>query len=283
MNQNLKLFLYDVTFAGKRMKVAIKRLQYWSTVVAASCCFAPKGTAAPQIGRIVGKEGDVNMLRVHLKTRVRNFKGHLQIIFTPSCSKKMCWRTLAVGVVLHVQTCSTAFRSRDRWKLDKIQLVVRTLLSATLNTWPKSNHLKPMQPNPQKVHVSPLTQGIRGGIISDVSHSWNEALFLIDLRQEMFTRIKCQSGNALCGLINISGLLCFFPQEGALLLLYPTVSTIKFHHEILILLSSFFLCLQYERHKNKQHTRNFAKSVVNLVDGVSKLLKYPLTHVLLSF
>uniref|UniRef100_A0A3Q0SSQ1 ADAM metallopeptidase domain 23 n=1 Tax=Amphilophus citrinellus TaxID=61819 RepID=A0A3Q0SSQ1_AMPCI len=26
-------------------------------------------------------------------------------------------------------------------------------------------------------------------------------------------------------------------------------------------------CLQFKRHKNKQHTRNFAKSVVNLVDG----------------
>lgn len=29
--------------------------------------------------------------------------------------------------------------------------------------------------------------------------------------------------------------------------------------------------LQYKRHKTKQHTRNFAKSVVNLVDAVSKI------------
>lgn len=28
---------------------------------------------------------------------------------------------------------------------------------------------------------------------------------------------------------------------------------------------------QYKRHKSKKHTRNFAKSVVNLVDAVSKL------------
>uniref|UniRef100_A0A3Q2QEI9 ADAM metallopeptidase domain 23 n=1 Tax=Fundulus heteroclitus TaxID=8078 RepID=A0A3Q2QEI9_FUNHE len=32
----------------------------------------------------------------------------------------------------------------------------------------------------------------------------------------------------------------------------------------------FFLSPQYKRHKNKQHTRNFAKSVVNLVDGIFK-------------
>uniref|UniRef100_A0A8C5HRN5 ADAM metallopeptidase domain 23a n=1 Tax=Gouania willdenowi TaxID=441366 RepID=A0A8C5HRN5_GOUWI len=33
---------------------------------------------------------------------------------------------------------------------------------------------------------------------------------------------------------------------------------------------SVFLCLQFKRHKNKQHTKNFAKSVVNLVDGIFK-------------
>lgn len=34
----------------------------------------------------------------------------------------------------------------------------------------------------------------------------------------------------------------------------------------------FSLYLQYKRHKTKQHTRNFAKSVVNLVDAVSNPL-----------
>lgn len=34
-----------------------------------------------------------------------------------------------------------------------------------------------------------------------------------------------------------------------------------------------FACTQYKRHRTKQHTRNFAKSVVNLVDAVSKPLQ----------
>ncbi len=41
-------------------------------------------------------------------------------------------------------------------------------------------------------------------------------------------------------------------------------------------LCSFSLCLQFKRHKTKQHTKNFAKSVVNLVDAVSELSSYPL-------
>lgn len=36
-----------------------------------------------------------------------------------------------------------------------------------------------------------------------------------------------------------------------------------------------FLCgVQYKRHKAKQHTRNFAKSVVNFVDAVSNLFSW---------
>lgn len=36
-----------------------------------------------------------------------------------------------------------------------------------------------------------------------------------------------------------------------------------------------FLCgVQYKRHKTKQHTRNFAKSVVNFVDAVSNLFSW---------
>lgn len=38
-----------------------------------------------------------------------------------------------------------------------------------------------------------------------------------------------------------------------------------------MLLTLFLSRSQYKRHKSKQHTRNFAKSVVNLVDAVSKL------------
>lgn len=43
---------------------------------------------------------------------------------------------------------------------------------------------------------------------------------------------------------------------------------------------SVFLSLQYKRHKNRQHTRNFAKSVVNLVDGVSTFFSYCVTNIL---
>uniref|UniRef100_A0AAQ5XS56 ADAM metallopeptidase domain 23a n=1 Tax=Amphiprion ocellaris TaxID=80972 RepID=A0AAQ5XS56_AMPOC len=44
------------------------------------------------------------------------------------------------------------------------------------------------------------------------------------------------------------------------------------NHCSLFIFSHFFFsfCPQYKRHKNKQHTRNFAKSVVNLVDGIFK-------------
>lgn len=47
------------------------------------------------------------------------------------------------------------------------------------------------------------------------------------------------------------------------------------HHCVLFFPPPF--CLQFKRHRNKQHTRNFAKSVVNLVDSVSKLFTYPLS------
>lgn len=43
-----------------------------------------------------------------------------------------------------------------------------------------------------------------------------------------------------------------------------------------LLFCSCHLCLQFKRHKTKQHTRNFAKSVVNLVDAVSKHFNDPL-------
>uniref|UniRef100_A0A3Q3FQ95 ADAM metallopeptidase domain 23 n=1 Tax=Labrus bergylta TaxID=56723 RepID=A0A3Q3FQ95_9LABR len=39
---------------------------------------------------------------------------------------------------------------------------------------------------------------------------------------------------------------------------------------VYVCLCSFYLCLQFKRHKTKQHTRNFAKSVVNLVDAIFK-------------
>uniref|UniRef100_A0AAX7V8U5 ADAM metallopeptidase domain 23a n=1 Tax=Astatotilapia calliptera TaxID=8154 RepID=A0AAX7V8U5_ASTCA len=40
------------------------------------------------------------------------------------------------------------------------------------------------------------------------------------------------------------------------------------HHCVLFFPPPF--CLQFKRHRNKQHTRNFAKSVVNLVDSIFK-------------
>uniref|UniRef100_A0A3B3Y9D2 ADAM metallopeptidase domain 23a n=1 Tax=Poecilia mexicana TaxID=48701 RepID=A0A3B3Y9D2_9TELE len=42
------------------------------------------------------------------------------------------------------------------------------------------------------------------------------------------------------------------------------------HHTVTKPSCVLYLSPQYKRHKNKQHTKNFAKSVVNLVDGIFK-------------
>lgn len=41
------------------------------------------------------------------------------------------------------------------------------------------------------------------------------------------------------------------------------------HQHLFLVSDQLHIFLQFKRHKTKKHTRNFAKSVVNLVDTVS--------------
>lgn len=75
----------------------------------------------------------------------------------------------------------------------------------------------------------------------------------------------------------------FFPQQGVVQLnlvqwVWHCV-LVSLPHLIHLCLVSFSLSLQFKRHKTKQYTNNFAKSVVNLVDAVSKLFSYPLRNI----
>lgn len=62
--------------------------------------------------------------------------------------------------------------------------------------------------------------------------------------------------------------MCSTESRNNKCLLLPYFISLQLLHVIIV----FLVCTQYKRHKIKQHTRNFAKSVVNLVDAVSKLL-----------
>ena len=126
-------------------------------------------------------------------TKSRYWSGHHKALTSILCGQN--WKSVCEqgGLQTWLRYTSSVRRNGPKFT----HLIEGSLWKATWNVWPKLNNLKTMPPNTNWVYVNFWPTGnvmkeIKASIKNSLLLFWHKVLILTDLRNEIFTRIKCQ-------------------------------------------------------------------------------------------